>query len=266
MNLPRRLAAVVFLLLPVLSTAAALAAFAPQSQDTKSQHITIGKGDKLADVLPYLLQLTDSQVYLVGPLDMQARVDSMTGRPGEVLKIVLQNYSYVATRTAAGSAPGVTVLSLSEPMESMAETDSAAAEAQGRRSDDGAVVLNGVAVKKSSHQSGRREPVPQTRQRVVGGNSTASAPLEQESSDRGYQDEASGPAPDAESAAETSATAAEKAAEKQRLEAKIVAVDKYIKSGKAEKDYLYWANIKDPKYIYDPWQELAQLKTRYSQL
>lgn len=273
MKLPDRLVTAGLLLLLVFSTEAALAAFTPSAteQKSESQLVTIGQGDELAEVLQALLELTRTQVYLLGPVNLQTRVDSMTGHPAAVLKTLLQNYSYVATRAAAGSAPGVTIiLSLSE---TSAAADAMTDETQGAWGDTAAELSPATATQ--ADRPPRRDNLTQlARQRVVNGRSTAAARSQQVTavSEETVPPETSDPVDrDAAEAVdgsvvESALTAAEKDAEKQRLEAKITAVDKYIKSGKAEKEYLFWANIKDPKYIYDPWQELAQLKTRYSQL
>ncbi len=53
---------------------------------------------------------------------------------------------------------------------------------------------------------------------------------------------------------------------KQQLEVKIKQLEDYIVSGRAKETYLYWTEIKDPKYVYDPWEELEILQKRYNKL
>ena len=251
MNFPNRLAAATFLLLIFFADNAAFAALVAQNDAIETRVVSIGKDDKLADVLKQLLAMTNSRVYLLGPVDMQAGVDSMMGRPRDVLEAVLKKYSYVATSVTAGTAPGVTVHFSSEPV----EEGLAFAETRDARADAG-----------SSSQNGRIKSVHLARRQVVNGESTASALSEQSLADNSETTAESSGGVAQDGTNKPVATAAETAAEKQSLDVKIKSLESYIKSGSAEDQYNYWAKIKEPKYIYNPWQELDQLKNKYSQL
>ncbi len=50
------------------------------------------------------------------------------------------------------------------------------------------------------------------------------------------------------------------------LESKIKDLQEYIDSGTAEEFYSFWTTQKDPKYVYNPWDDLARQETKLEQL
>ena len=51
-----------------------------------------------------------------------------------------------------------------------------------------------------------------------------------------------------------------------RLISKIAKLEEDIASGKAESDYNFWVQHKDPKYIYNPWNDLERSKEKLEKL
>lgn len=230
-----------FLLLPAWAVASGITSVGEHDNELAS----FEGQSTLRDALNRLLAMTDEQVYFLEPVEL-ARVTWLhTGRPNLLLYDLLKKYSYVSTKMTDQDSPRIVVYSSprsvpADPVTAGSDAGRAFAQSESQSATElGAGQSSEAPVRRTGQSTSLSYASPGTIQRMTLSGSSADnlTDFSTDSSDR-----------------------------KQQLEVKIKQLEKYIVSGHAKKNYLYWTEIKDPKYVYDPWAELEILQERYSKL
>ena len=218
------------------------AATSPAKTDNNADKaVQIAEGDTLANVLAKLVALTNCNIYLLGPVDLRdVTVDPLSGPPQKVLKMLLSQYSYgilCGENLEAAFVEVVDSVCDGDCSDSRAEEPSRIAGQGSGISREATRALSGDAGD-DSMRIAEDEPLP------VMNDDSQLAVSEDKTSKR-------------------SVTNPE---DKKLLAQKIEQLEGYINSGEAEDQYNFWAEKKDPEYLYNPWEELERLKKTYAQL
>jgi len=205
----------------------------------------------LDEAVNRLLQRTDQKLVVIGELDKELRVPAISGKPEQLLRELLRPYSYVLTPVAQGENPSVTLIAESDPVAQQRVAGSYQGSAQGGQSS-----YRGSVGRKSAGKTAVPDrpstPVLAHREKHDGADETAPV--------TGYE-------PESETGTDVSELSrGEVMQEEARLEMQIKRLEAHINSGAAKTEYDRWAAIKDPRYLVNPWNDLAVKKARYQEL
>ncbi len=271
---------VCFFLLPAWAIASQITSAATR----ENERVSFEGQTTLGEALTRLLNLTGEQVFFCGPVELTSVIAIYHGHPNDVLYDLLKKYSYVSTKMTDQNSPRIVVYTsrrtVPEDLTTVSSDEGRAfAQSESQNALRSYSSREVETIEAPAGRTGKLTSLSYARSGIIqgvtvtGSSSIVDADVEEsDSTEEEVISEAYEPERDGNYVSETDDGdnfidfSVDSPDRKQQLEVKIKQLEDYIVSGRAKETYLYWTEIKDPKYVYDPWEELEILQKRYNKL